>query len=739
MLKQVAPHVGLSLSLAAVVAANAQLSISELRVDQPGVDTNEYIEIRGTAGMSLAGYSIIVIGDNDAAAPPAQNGTVEAVINLEGPVPASGAFVVAEASYSLGVADQIAVMNLENPDNVTFLLVSGFTGTDGMDLDTNDDGMFDLTPWTTLEYSVALIGTANPDGLTADFVYSTTLVGPDGATSPAHAYGCSDTAAWRVGNPDPAAGGDTPGVINPTCGSAAGVRLSEIRIDMPGNDADEYIEIQGPAGTDLSAYTYIVLGDDNAVATPNITGEIECAIPLTGVVIGASGFVVIAEATYTLSVPDYIIAGADPLNFENADNVTHMLVTGFTGLQGADADVEDDCVIDSPSLWEVVDSVAFKGLDTTCVYSTSVVGPDTVYTPGMIYRCSPDGTWEIGGYDQHAGSDTPGAENRACGLGPVPECGEATTGACTAIHTTPYCADSTCCALICTTDPLCCTAAWDAACVTAATAQCNQTGSASCDLALVSFSEVRIDQTGTDTDEFFELIGTPGQSLNDLTVFVIGDGNTTTATGVIECVVSLVGQTMPSDGHFTVSEGTFTQGLANIDLVLVGTNPLNFENSDNVTFMLVRGFSGADALDLDTDNNGTLDLTPWLELYDSIALIKTTTVPPTGTEWFYGPNTIGPDGTFVPGHIWRCGNSGCWNIGPFDIVAAHDDTPGVANYTCAAPCPGDLDNSGAVDGVDLTAIFAGWGTAAAGGDVNGDGVVDGLDVTVVLSAWGPCD
>ncbi|MSR28002.1 MAG: hypothetical protein EXS03_00285 [Phycisphaerales bacterium] len=719
------------------VAAQAQVAVNEVRVDQPGVDLNEYVEIRGAAGTPLAGLFLVVIGDDDAAAPPAQNGMIEAVVALEGSIGASGIFVVAEASYSMGVPDQIAAINLENTDNVTILLVAGFTGSDGMDLDTNDDGALDSSPWSSVLSSVALIATAAPDGVTADFVYSTSTVGPDGATSPSHAWRCADSAGWRLGNSDPAAGGDTPGTDNPTCGSGSSVRLSEIRIDMPGNDSDEYFELQGIPGTDLSGYTYIVIGDDSSVATPDVAGEIECVVPLTGVVIGASGYVVIAELTYSLSVPDYIITGTDPLGFENSDNVTHMLVTGFTGLQGGDVDADNDCTFDAPAPWaSVVDSVTIIGLDTTCTYA-STVGPDTVYTPGMVYRCVPSGVWEIGGFDQHAGSDTPGADNRACNSGPVLECGEATAGACTEAHANPYCSDSICCALICTTDPICCSIGWDAECVAAAVAQCNHTGSSSCNRGVVSFSEIRIDHTGTDTDEWFELLGTPGTSLADLTVFVIGDG--AAASGVIEAVVSLAGQTVPADGHFSVSEATFTQGLANIDLVLGGTNPLNFENSDNVTFMLVRGFTGADALDLDIDNNGTLDATPWTELLDSIALIKTTTIPPTGTEWFYGTNTIGPDGTYVPGHIWRCENTGCWNIGPFDLVAAHDDTPGVANHHCAVPCLGDLDFNSFVDGVDLTAILAAWGTAASGPDINVDGSVDGLDLTYVLANWGPCD
>ena len=725
-----------TLTLAVASGALAQATINEIRVDQPGLDLSEYIEFKGTPGASLVGLTLVVIGDNDAAAAPAQNGTIEAVVALNGVVPSSGFFVVAEATFALGLADQVDVLNFENPDDLTFLLVSGFTGVDGDDLDTNDDGTLDSAPWTAIVDSVAFVQTHTPDGLASDFVYSTTHAGPDGASSPAQAWRCANSAAWMVGAADPAAATDSPGAENPTCGSTVAIKISEVRIDQPGADNDEYFELQGPAGTSLNGYTYIVIGDNNTVGAVDLAGSIESITPLDGAIIPADGYLLVAKATMTIAVPDFVVLAA-AMNFESSDNVTHVLVTGFTGLINADVDVDNNCTIDAGAPWAtLVDSIALSGPDTTCIYSTDIAGPDGTFTTAHAFRCYPDGTASIGAYDHLAGGDTPGFENRACGLPPVLECGEATAGLCTAAHANPYCADSLCCALICTTQPTCCTVTWDAACATAATASCNQTGSASCDRSVVAFSEIRIDQTGTDTDEWVELVGAAGTSLADLTMIVIGDGNTTTLSGVIESVTSLVGQAIPADGHFSISEATFTQGITNIDLVLAGANPLNFENSDNVTFMLVRGFTGLDGQDLDAANDGVLDVTPWTEVLDTIALVKTTTLPPTGTEWFYGPNTIGPDTTFVPGHIWRCEATGCWNIGLFDIVAAHDDTPGVSNLPCAAPCAGDYNSDGIRNGSDLATLLSAWGSAD--GDIDGDGATSGSDLATLLSGWGDC-
>ncbi|MFC1910664.1 GEVED domain-containing protein [Chloroflexota bacterium] len=192
-------------------------------------------------------------------------------------------------------------------------------------------------------------------------------------------------------------------------------------------------------------------------------------------------------------------------------------------------------------------------------------------------------------------------------------------------------------------------------------------GTVSVNLPLIN--EIRVDQTGTDNDEYFELAGTPSESLNGLTYLVIGDG--TGGSGVIEEVVSLTGQTIPASGYFVVAESTFSLGTADM------TTDLNFENSDNVTHLIVLGFTGANGDDLDTNDDGVLDSQPWSLIVDRIALIMQDN-PPTTTEYHYGPPTVGPDGAFAPGHVFRCSDG--WHIGQFDPLG--DDTPGAGNNCC---------------------------------------------------------
>jgi hypothetical protein len=57
------------------------------------------------------------------------------------------------------------------------------------------------------------------------------------------------------------------------------------------------------------------------------------------------------------------------------------------------------------------------------------------------------------------------------------------------------------------------------------------------------------------------------------------------------------------------------------------------------------------------------------------------------------------------------------------------------------PCRADIDQSGAVNGVDLAAILNNWGTSGGKqprSDVNADGIVDGADLAEVLNSWGTC-
>lgn len=200
--------------------------------------------------------------------------------------------------------------------------------------------------------------------------------------------------------------------------------------------------------------------------------------------------------------------------------------------------------------------------------------------------------------------------------------------------------------------------------------------SAGAAFAQIQLSELRLDQPGTDVDEYVELSGPVGASLTGLTLVVIGDG--TGGCGVVEQAIDLSAFSIQADGFFALRFSSGVPLLAGYDATLAGS----FENSDNITFLLVTGSTAAAGNDLDIDNNGTLDLTPWSGIVDQVALNEGTVPNCTTEEFMYSPTQVGPDGSFVPGHIYRCGSA--WYIGIFDPMTGVD-TPGSGNTNCAVP------------------------------------------------------
>ncbi len=276
----------------------------------------------------------------------------------------------------------------------------------------------------------------------------------------------------------------------------------------------------------------------------------------------------------------------------------------------------------------------------------------------------------------------------------------------------PGCTQSPCQTAVCESLGACCTTQWDAACANAASQDV-------CPLLCtgtppnVVINEVRVDQTGQDDDEYFELTGIPGTSLHELAYIVLGDS----PSGEIEEVVRLDGQFIPPSGLFVAAQSTFSLGLADM------TVPLNFEDDDTVTHMLVGEFGGQVGDDLDGDGDGTLDATPWSAQLDTVVILE-----PNGEELPYGPasscvqsptcQAIGTPGD-TPTQIFRCDTGlEIWNVGNVDVAALPTtDTPGATNicYVCGdgnLELGEDCDDAGesATCDIDCTDVICGDGT-----------------------------
>jgi hypothetical protein len=91
-----------------------------------------------------------------------------------------------------------------------------------------------------------------------------------------------------------------------------------------------------------------------------------------------------------------------------------------------------------------------------------------------------------------------------------------------------------------------------------------------------------------------------------------------------------------------------------------------------------------------------------------------------------------------------CNNDGLVDYGQIRAGALDDtnannipDCCEIASLLC---CPGDIDRSGEVNGVDLAIVLQAWGGSKQypEADLDGDGTVNGSDLATVLNSWGAC-
>ncbi len=168
-----------ALALACLAGGRAQAGptfLNEILRDAPGADNGqEFVELLGDPGASLDGVVFLAIdGDGSAA------GTIDTVFSLDGlTLGSNGLLLIRDSATVLQpapAAGTTVVVNDFTPDlengSITFLLVTGFTGAVGNDLDTNNDGVIDVaTPWATV---IDAIGLLENDGVN-NFAYAAQL------------------------------------------------------------------------------------------------------------------------------------------------------------------------------------------------------------------------------------------------------------------------------------------------------------------------------------------------------------------------------------------------------------------------------------------------------------------------------------------------------------------------------------------------------------------------------------
>ncbi len=218
-------------------------------------------------------------------------------------------------------------------------------------------------------------------------------------------------------------------------------------------------------------------------------------------------------------------------------------------------------------------------------------------------------------------------------------------------------------------------------------------------------NEFFFNPSGTDNGfEFFELAGTPGQSLaNTWLLIVEGDGS---GAGVIDQAFDLSSFSLGSNGLFLWRDAATVLNPApdaGTTINVADFNP-DIENGTN-TWLLVTGFSGALGNDLDTDNDGALDSSPWASVIEAVGYTDgaagdiqyaslfggNTAVAGGGIDieaYAFGTNGVGYfldiDGTSTVGGPYTIDNT---ETIPGGVSGAFALTPGSAN---TIPSPGAM-------------------------------------------------
>ncbi len=267
--------------------------INEFVVNHTGSDTDEFVEILAGASTDLSEYWLLEIeGDSNAA------GVIDEVIQL-GTTDVNGYFTTPFGSNTF-----------EN-GTMALLLVKNFTGTAGQDLDANDDGTFDSTPWET---SIDEIGVN--DGGASDLNYANVTLEKSfdgisftvgGASRYPNGQDTDAAADWTRNDFDgnglpsfptviaePGEAVNTPNrenvVIDDVVTPTADIVINELDADTDGSDVLEFIELYdgGAGNTSLDGHILVFFNGSN--------NQSYATYDLTGTATNANGYFVIGNA-----------------------------------------------------------------------------------------------------------------------------------------------------------------------------------------------------------------------------------------------------------------------------------------------------------------------------------------------------------------------------------------------------------------------------------------------------------
>lgn len=354
--------------------------INEGVVGHSGVDNHEFLEVFGAPNTDYSNLTLVSLEGNGSENP----GNVDWVQSV-GTTNGNGYW---DTGF---MTDQ-----LEN-NSLTLFLVDGFSGAVNDDLDTDDDGILDTSPWTSVldslsidaedvndrSYSSVVLG-VNYDGLDPSFEPEGFSRIPDGVDSDEiHNFQRNDRQGYGEWAPaDDQLGyyeaSNTPGAKNYPDQPAV---LSEFVTDYTaGGSNREFIEVFGSAFT-LYGQLDILVVDGDGGGNP---GQILNVLPVPRT--NEFGMAAIEQG-----------AGAD--DFPNG-SMTLLLVDSFSGVVLDDLDTNDDGVIDVNPWASITDAISVHsgvGGDFTYAGTAQLVGgyDGQPAVPGGASRFPLDGDTDL--------------------------------------------------------------------------------------------------------------------------------------------------------------------------------------------------------------------------------------------------------------------------------------------------------------------------------------------------------
>lgn len=323
--------------------------INEFVANHTGTDTNEFVEIFGAPDTDLSSYTILEIeGDGGGA------GVIDGVFPV-GTTDANGFWTTAFFN------------NMIENGSMTLLLVDQFSGTQGTDLDTDNDGNLDSMPWVSVVDGVAVT-----DGGASDHTYAGVVLAPGFDGIPFTPGGASripdgndtdsvndwvrndfdgDGLPGFPGTPSVDEARNTPGASNQLVTPAADPIINEFVADHVAGDTHEFVEIFGAPNANYSRFRIVEIEGDGTNA-----GRID-ATRVVGTA-DAAGFWVTNFMSGVL---------------ENG-SMTLLLVENYTGSTGQDLDTDNDGTLDLTPWGRLVDDVAIlNGGASDHVYSSTIL------------------------------------------------------------------------------------------------------------------------------------------------------------------------------------------------------------------------------------------------------------------------------------------------------------------------------------------------------------------------------